>query len=294
MEEVRYSIKDFENFTKIKAHTIRIWEQRYGLLEPKRTSTNIRYYEDEDLKKILNIKLLYENGFKISKIAKLSQAEFIQQVKQVIEQEEIEFNSTIDDIILNITSFHEENIRKTLCDFRDSIGMEKLYTDIIIPVFVKIGKLWQVNTIDVCHEHFFSNIYKFFIISSLESLPLNTTASKKAVLFLHDFEEHEFSLLMNAYILRKSGVKTYYFGQKSPLEDLEVIIGRIEPDFVLSSFIRVLSEKEFEELVAQIESISGKHKVIINGEQAYRYKSQVPVGFELIQSVQDLKTIIGN
>ena len=64
-----YSIKELEKLSGIKAHTIRIWEKRYQLLSPERTDTNIRFYSDDDLKKILNVSLLNGHGFKISKIA---------------------------------------------------------------------------------------------------------------------------------------------------------------------------------------------------------------------------------
>lgn len=285
---MEYSIKDFENFTKIKAHTIRIWEQRYNLLEPKRTTTNIRYYDDDDLKKILNINLLYNSGLKISKIAKLSNDEFIEKVTEVIVGEDQKYKAKIDEIILCITSFDEKGIRNVLEKNKEEFGLEAVYKDILIPVFIKIGKLWQVNTIDICHEHFFSNIFKFFIISSTEQLPINSKSTKKAVLFLHDNEEHEFSLLINNYILRKAGIKTYYFGQKSPLKDLELIVSSISPDYLLSSFIRVMSDKEFDKIMQGMLSIEGKHKTLVSGNQAVSHKLQLPPSFSLLESIDDL------
>ena len=160
MASLRYSIKDLENFTQIKAHTIRIWEQRYGLLEPKRTDTNIRYYSEDDLKKILNINLLYNSGYKISKIALLSEEEIIEEAKSFILVTETDKQSEIDAITMLILDFNGSAIKKALGVELAKTKLDNMYEDIVIPLLNKIGQLWQVNSINIIHERYFSNIFR--------------------------------------------------------------------------------------------------------------------------------------
>jgi DNA-binding transcriptional MerR regulator len=210
MDDVRYSIKDLENFTHIKAHTIRIWEQRYGLLSPKRTDTNIRYYNEDDLKKILNINLLYNSGLKISKIAAFSDAEIIDTAKAVIFDENT-IDSKINAIVVSLMSFRGEEIKHILNESLKGEGVLELYGSLVKPLLVKLGELWQVNSIDIIHEHYFSNLFKEFIISQINSLETVPEENKNALLFLHDYEEHEFCLLLANYILKEGGYQCYYF-----------------------------------------------------------------------------------
>ena len=192
MIEVRYSIKDLENFTGIKAHTIRIWEQRYGLFVPKRTETNIRFYNEEDLKKILNINLLYTDGIKISKIAQLDYTEIREKAKYIIENRNVEEVPEINELIIAILEFDKTKVKDILNNHPN--GIFNQFSVIIIPFLAKIGELWQVNTIEVVHEHFFSNLYREFIISNINNLDSTDTNEKKALLFLHEEEQHEFSI----------------------------------------------------------------------------------------------------
>ena len=163
MTEIRYSIKDLENFTQIKAHTIRIWESRYGLLTPSRTDTNIRYYGEEDLKKILNINLLYTSGLKISKIAALTELEIISNSKALILEEDTDKQSEIDMLTVMILAFDGDAIKYYLDERLEKEELEDLYITVVIPLLEKIGQLWQVNSIDIIHEHYFSNIFREFI-----------------------------------------------------------------------------------------------------------------------------------
>lgn len=167
---IRYSIKDLENYTEIKAHTIRIWEQRYNLLSPKRTDSNIRYYSHQDLKKILNINLLYLNGLKISKIAKLSENEITEQAKQIIVEKSVSGNEEVDTLLIAITSMDAEEIRRLLWQYDGQFDLRELYKNIIVPLLVKMGELWQTNSLSVAHEHHFSNILRDFYIVKINKL----------------------------------------------------------------------------------------------------------------------------
>ena len=160
MSGLRYTIKDLENFTQIKAHTIRIWEKRYGLFSPKRTETNFRFYSEDDLKKILNIKLLYEAGSKISKIAELSDSEIIEASKELIQLQVNDKQKEIDALTLSILKFKGEEIKSFLNLALSESSLEELYQSTILPLLKKLGQLLQVNSLNIVHEHYFSIIFR--------------------------------------------------------------------------------------------------------------------------------------
>lgn len=214
MSDLRYSIKDLENFTKIKAHTIRIWEQRYGLLTPKRTETNIRYYSENDLKKILNINLLYNSGYKISKIAMLSEHEIIDNAKSIILSSNNENQSEIDKLTLLILDFKGHKIKSYIEDLLKESTLDEVYESVFLPLLQKIGELWQVNSISVIHEHYFSTIFRQQLISEINEIKTPIDPLKTAVLFLHDNEEHEFGILMYCYLLRKMATTVIILDRK--------------------------------------------------------------------------------
>lgn len=291
MEEIRYSIKDLENFTKIKAHTIRIWEQRYGMLEPKRTDTNIRYYNEKDLKKILNINLLYNSGMKVSKIALLSDEEIILKAKSLIFDQPGDDNPMVNDLVLNIMSYNVEGIKNILCSYFNSKDIDSFYESLILPMLVKLGELWQVNSIDIMHEHLFSNAYKNFIISKIYQIPENNSG-KKAILFLHDNEEHELSLLLAKYILKKAGYRCCYFGQKVPVDELEKAVAKIKPDLILTNFTARISEKKFKKIEEKLSLLSTESLILVSGGQLQTLQLTTPSSIVKVNSMKELREII--
>lgn len=288
MSEVHYSIKDLENLTNIKAHTIRIWEQRYNILEPLRTETNIRFYLDEHLKKLLNVNLLYNSGYKISSIAKLSNEEFIKTVKNVIEQDSSSKKEK--NLIEGILEFDSKKIFNLLQENCEQTGLEDVYENIISPSLKKIGELWQVNTINVAHEHFYSNILRDFIIS--ETLKINNPPTKDAVvLFLHENERHELSLLFTQYLLKANGYHCIYFGQQLPLSDLKSALDKINPTYVISSFITQITTDRFKEIIDDICEVANPKKLILNGFTAVKFKNEISKNIHVLTSTKSLKNI---
>lgn len=291
---LKYSIKDLENFTKIKAHTIRIWEQRYGLLSPQRTETNIRYYSEDDLKKILNISLLYNNGLKISKIGQLSEKEIIDKSKSIIlKNNNISSNKVIDSLTLFILDFKGEKILKVIEDELEKSSLIEVYELIFIPLLQKIGSLWQVNTISVIHEHYFSTIFRQFLISEINKVKVDANSSKSALLFLHEQEEHEFSILMFSYILKQKGYSCHYFGQKGPIKEIVNAHEIIQPNLVVSTFTAVISDHYFNKVFETLEEMSLKSKVLVSGgqltDERYTYNDKIL----RIDSIKQLQKILG-
>jgi len=292
MSNLNYSIKDLENFTQIKAHTIRIWEQRYGLLEPKRSTTNIRYYSEDDLKKILNIKLLYNSGVKISKIASFSSSQLIQEAKTQIQEAEIDNQSEVDKLILLILDFEGRRIRDFLELKLKSSSFESIYESIIIPLLKKLGELWQVNTINITHEHYFSTILRDFVIYQIEAIQTPSKSEKTALLFLHDNEEHEFSLLLYQFILKQHGYICHNFGQKVPVSEIMDTFSQIQPQIVVSTFTAKISQKGFEKVETVLKEMSKKSQVIVSGNQLNKLEANLSKNIQHINSISQLKSLL--
>jgi DNA-binding transcriptional MerR regulator len=289
---LRYSIKDLENFTQIKAHTIRIWEQRYGLLEPKRTKSNIRYYSENDLKKILNISLLYTSGFKISKIASLTESEIIREAKSRILVTELDKQSEIDALTLLILDFKGDQITEALELELEKQSLDELYMSMILPLLSKIGQLWQVNSINIVHEHYFSTIFRDFLISKTCQIETDPDPLKTAMLFLHDNEEHEFSLLLYQFILKQQGYTCHYFGQKVPIKEIEPAFSQIKPQIVVSTFTAKISEKNFGNIEKVLKKMSKDAVVIVSGSQLANFDFKPSKKLLQIKTIPQLNSLL--
>jgi DNA-binding transcriptional MerR regulator len=229
----KYSIKELEQLSGIKAHTIRIWEKRHKIIVPSRTSTNIRFYSDEDLKKIINVSLLNNHGIKISKIADMSLDDVNRTVLQISEQHQ-ETTIHIDQLVVAMIDLEEEAFERILNNLILRYGFEKTITEIVYPFLEKIGVLWQTQNITPAHEHFISNLIRQKLIVAIDGLPIPPKTSKKILLFLPEDELHELSLLFYHYLTRKAGYRSYYLGQCVPHKDLKSIVDKHVPEVLVT------------------------------------------------------------
>ncbi len=215
-----YSIKDLEKLSGIKAHTLRIWEKRYQIVKPSRTDTNIRYYCDDDLKRILNISILNRHGLKISRIAGMTDAQLSEQVMHLA-QATGDHESQIEQLTIAMIEMDEERFEKTLSKSIMTVGFEETVLTIIYPFFDKVGMLWQTGSINPAQEHFVSNLIRQKLLVAIDSqnYPHNPE-SRRFLLFLPEGELHELGLLFFHYILKKHGHQVIYLGQSVPFADL--------------------------------------------------------------------------
>lgn len=284
----QYSIKDLENFTQIKAHTLRIWEQRYNLLQPERTETNIRFYTDYDLKKILNIVLLYSNGMKISKIAQLTDQEIFEKAEEILLQNERHQSNQIDNLIKLVLEFDDEQIQFELGRITSELGMDGMFTEILIPTLEKVGYLWQTNAITVSHEHFFSNLVRDFMIVQIDRLKTSRISKGKVALFLNEKEKHELSLLFYYYILKSRGYDCFYLGQSVPMKDLKVFFQEVRPDYGVTSMINELNEKEASKFFENLGEFFDLSKLYVGGIQSKRMRRIFPKKVKTVNKLEDL------
>lgn len=241
-----FSISDIENLTGIKAHTIRIWEQRYNLITPKRTSTNIRYYDGDDLCLFLNITTLSENGYKISKISQMSTLEICELVN-TLQQDYYNVNiqvQTLSNAMLKMDEAEFDNIiDKCIAD----LGVPQTIESIIFPFMRKVGFMWQVNTINVGHEHFATHKIEQRLIAETANLKHKKNGKKiKYLLFLPPLETHQVGLLYTQYLLKLQGHQILYLGQNLPFHSLQEAATYFEPDFALTAL--TISNPDFDTL----------------------------------------------
>lgn len=290
MKGSAYSIKDLEHLTGIKAHTIRIWEQRYNLLNPERTDTNIRLYSDDDLKKILNINMLYTSGIKISKIAQLSNEEIIAKYKELTKESGADHPQKIEELINAIIELNSYEIHKQLNVLYNQSGMLGMYEESIIPLLHRLGELWQLNTIAVAHEHFFSNCFREFLLAKTNAFEPAKNGTR-VLFFLHQYEEHELSLLIYHYLLRERGWNCVYLGQNVPTEDIFHSWNQLKPEFAVTSLINFGTKELFEDVLNEITDVIPSESLVLSGHNTVKFKELIPESIRLIQSKEDFNRI---
>jgi DNA-binding transcriptional MerR regulator len=219
--KTNFNIKDLENLSGIKAHTIRIWEKRYNLLEPERTDTNIRHYSIESLQKLLNVTYLNSNGYKISKIAELTHDEIPAKVREIASRNKVEHHA-INAFKMAMLNFDQVLFYNTYMNFIEKHSFRELFYEVFIPLLNEIGLLWQTNTITPAHEHFISIHIKQKILLNIENLQnLEPKPSTRTfVLYLPENEVHDIGLLFINYELRSRGYHTIFLGESVPINSL--------------------------------------------------------------------------
>lgn len=262
----KYTIKDVEQLSGIKAHTIRIWEKRYNILATKRTDTNIRYYDDEDLKFILNISLLNNNGFKISKIAQLSKKELVEQIIDLTETS-LDYDVHIDQLVVSMIEVDEGKFEKVLGDCIQKFEFENTMVKVIYPFLSKIGILWQVGSINPAQEHFISNLIRQKIIVAIDQINVKPRPESKIfLLFLRENELHEIGLLFTQYILLKNGHQVVYLGQNVPFNDLSSINHIRKPDYLVTSIINPMTPVNLKNYAYKLSTQFDELTILIFGQ----------------------------
>ena len=256
----RYNIADLERLSGIKAHTIRIWEKRYNLFIPQRTDTNIRYYNDEQVKKLLNISTLLEAGSKISKIANLSEAEFNVNLQATKKQpdEHLHNFGIINDLVIATIDLNELQFNQILTAEIASLGMYNTVLQVIYPFLQKAGLLWAMNELAPAHEHFATQIIRRKLLNAINELPFPQKSDKSFLLFLPPNEWHEIALIFADYIIRNASYLTLYLGQNVPLIDIADIIEKRNITHVITFYT---ARRESEQIVKELEYINLKQNI---------------------------------
>ncbi len=270
-----FTIKDLENLSGIKAHTIRIWEQRYQFLKPSRTGTNIRFYSNEELKKVLNIALLNKYGFKISHIDKMNEEEVKEKILSLT-QLQAQHERLVHELIQCMIDLDVDRLEDILDNYIQSRGIERTITQIIFPFMEKIGILWITNHINPAQEHLVSNIIRQKLIVGIESVSTSLKVDKTILLFLPEGEYHELGMLFMYYLLKSRGVSTIYLGANVPLRDVEYVVNLKKPNYLYSHLTSVGHNFNFDKFISAITKKFAGTPIIISGLLTQSYEKKIP------------------
>jgi DNA-binding transcriptional MerR regulator len=285
-----YSIKDLEQLSGIKAHTLRIWEQRYNLLSPKRTDTNIRYYDDEDLKLILNVALLNDNGFKISKIVSMDRLEMRDEVMRLTERS-LTHDDQLHALTISMIEMDEERFDKILSINILKLGFEQTMMNIIYPFMSKIGVLWQTGAINPAQEHFISNLVRQKLIVAIDG-QIHTNTGKKFLLFLPEGELHEVSILFASFLIKNKGHKVIYLGQNTPNEDLKQVYDIHNPDFLLTVITTSPSSEFAQDYVNGLADRFKESQLLVTGYQVIGQDLKFDANVRQLNYIRDIKDFL--
>ncbi len=287
-----YSIKDLERLTGIKAHTIRAWEKRYGIVEPKRSESNIRAYTDKDLRKLMNVSILNRNGLKISKIAQMSLQELNQKTMEITRPESA-YQNQIESLVVAMIEFNEEKFEKILAQSIMNLGFEETLYQLIYPFFQKTGMLWQTGAINPAQEHFISNLIRMKLFVAIDGLSYSVKPdAKKIILFLPEWELHEIGMLTHFYLARKYGLKVYYLGPNIPLQDLFIMAKKVDPDIIATSFVSAVNSKLLKEYIHKIATHFKTKQFYISGMHASAIGFQLPENTRLMSCAAEFKELL--
>jgi DNA-binding transcriptional MerR regulator len=282
-----YKIRDLETLTGIKAHTIRIWEKRYNILEPSRTDTNLRLYSDRELQDILLVNLLNQNGYKISKIADLSRDERIRRANQI--HEALSPDVGINKLIYALVEMDEMAFDQIIMKLVEQHGIEDTFTNFLVPFLERIGVMWLTDSISVAQEHFISMLIRQRLTVEIDKLQYSTNEfSKTALLYLPENEWHDIGLLYYYFILKKQGWRVYYLGQSTPIDGVREVCHRKPVDLIVSAWVSCFEIDYIQSHFKQLREFY-KGKIAIGGAQAQTIDDD---NVFKIQKMSDLKDLI--
>lgn len=286
-----FTIKDIENLSGIKAHTIRIWEQRYSLLNPHRTETNIRYYSNEELQKILNIALLNKYGYKISHIDRMTSDEMSEKIL-ALTQDNAQEERIINELIHCMANVKMEEFERILNGYIKTKGIEKSILQIIFPFLERIGILWLTNHINPAQEHLVFNIIRQKLIVGIDNVKPPVLSNKTLLLFLPEGEYHELGLLFMHFLLKSRGNKVIYLGSNVPLKDIAYVAEIKNPDYLFIHLTSVSPNFKLEKFIIKVQNSIPNRKIVASGGLIQTFKKEIPANFSFKKSLQEVMDFI--
>jgi len=288
-----FTIKDLENLSGIKAHTIRVWEQRYSFIKPQRTETNIRYYSNDELKTILNIALLNKYGYKISHIDKMPPEEIRTKIVS-LSNAQAQQERIVNELIQYMVDLDIEGFESVLDDYILARGIDKAITQVIFPYMERIGILWLTNHINPAQEHLVTNIIRQKLIVGIEGIHNHIRVEQSVLLFLPEGEHHELGLLYMYYLLKNRGITTLYLGANVPVKDIEFVARLKKPDYLYTHLTSMAGSFNFDKFLHQVQVKLAGFPVVISGQLTRNYKKKLPANVTLIRSLHEVGEYVGS
>jgi DNA-binding transcriptional MerR regulator len=284
-----YTLHELEKITGILAATIRIWERRYNIIKPKRTGTNRRWYDENDLRRLINISIIYHSGIKISKIAKYSVSELEEKV-ELLTRDSVISDTQIKALIVAMLSFNGNAVNEILLRSVINIGFEETFSSVVFPFLRRIGIMWHIGTANTGAEHFITNILRSRLITAIDALPpANDPKRKRVIMFLPDNEFHEMGLLFYSYLIQKLGHEVLYLGQTTPFFALTEVSEKWHPDILVTGVLSELSVIGPEDYLSELSTTFQSQKILVSGLLADEPVIEKYNNIYSIRSVSDLK-----
>ncbi|MEM9887711.1 MAG: MerR family transcriptional regulator [Bacteroidota bacterium] len=287
-----YSIRDLEKLSGIKAHTLRIWEQRYGIIEPQRTKTNIRYYQDEDLKKLLNIALLNKNGIKISKIAKMDISEIIEKVSAISEVN-FEFDTQLDALTISMIEMDEYKFDRIISMNLQKMGFERTMLEIVLPFLDKVSLLWLTGSIQPVQENFISYLIRQKIVVAIDNEPFVLGEDVKTfLLYLPEGETQELSLLFLQYLLKSRRNRVIYIGKDISVDDLRDAWQIHKPDYIYTIITETFVGEGVQKYVDILTNTFSDCQILVSGYQVITHNIKSDANMTVLKSLEQTISFI--
>lgn len=288
---IRYSINDLEKITGIKAHTIRIWEKRYRIVEPMRTQTNIRYYSDNDLRRLMNVAILNKYGYKISNIQSMSSDELNTCVINLANQD-IDNDHQVDNLVMAMIEIDEQRFDKIISSSIIKHGFDYTFENLLYKFLEKIGVLWQVGNVNPAQEHFITQLIRQKILLAIDGQQEYRNNYKTFLLFLPEHEYHEIALLYLHFLIRKKGHKVIYLGQNVPLINLKDIFEIHQIDYMVTSVASKQPGEAIEEILNELSTLYGDKQILIGGNCLSDKTITLPDNVKSFSSLGDFKDFL--
>jgi len=288
---IRYSINDLEKITGIKAHTIRIWEKRYRIVEPMRTQTNIRYYSDNDLRRLMNVAILNKYGYKISNIQSMSSDELNTCVINLANQD-IDNDHQVDNLVMAMIEIDEQRFDKIISSSIIKHGFDYTFENLLYKFLEKIGVLWQVGNVNPAQEHFIAQLIRQKIILAIDGQQEYRNNHKTFLLFLPEHEYHEMALLYLHFLIRKKGHKVIYLGQNVPLINLKDIFEIHQIDYMVTSVASKQPGEAIEEILNELSTLYGDKQILIGGNCLSDKTITLPHNIKSLSSLGAFKDLL--
>lgn len=279
-----FTIKDLENLTGIRAHTIRIWEQRYGILKPKRSKTNIRYYHTDELKSMLNVALLNKFGFRISEISRMD-ADTIRQKILSLENDTAVQERIVNSLLHCMVDLNTEEFGRILDEHISRRGIDHTINFLIFPFLHKIGILWLTDHIRVAQEHLVSNMIRQKLILGIEKAPAAMPTGRSVAMFLPEGEHHEIGLLYMHYMMKSRGVRVIYLGADVPVEELGFVCTAMSPDCLYTHLTSLPPRFNADKFLTAISTRIRHTPVLISGKAASAWQRRSLRGISFPKSI---------
>jgi len=283
-----YSIRDLEKLSGIKAHTIRVWEQRYRIIQPQRTETNIRYYADDDLKLLLNVALLNKNGIKISRIANMSAQEIAEKVAAISDLN-FEYDTQLDALTISMIEMDEYKFDRIVSTNTRQIGFERTMLEVIYPFLEKLSILWLTGSINPAQENFISYLIRQKIIAAIDQEPLTASKdAKKFIIYLPEGERQELSLLFMQYLLKSRKNRVIYLGLDISLSDLKDACKIHEPDYIFTMITETFAKEPVQKYIDRMGAGFPDARILLSGYQVVVQPVSPPENVLILKSLPQM------